>query len=533
MHSNQREPDDNAGRFISRRPGVYNISSESSFGAIRDWLSTCHTHHRVCNRASDSKMPSYIIEITDTAASDPNLQLISRPSHVDYAALSYCWGGDQPVKVTKVTVKDLARGIPYARLPRTLRDAVTTTRKLGLRFLWVDALCVIQDDRVQAEREIALMPKIYENAYVTISAARSNCCERGFLHDISAPGPSSLAFRFSFRGPDYTIGAITCFRDVDDSHRKDPINDRAWALQEFLLSPRILLFGAYQLSWLCKCSQENENEKPLSNWWMKRDHRLAELRNILEGHQTQHSAQIDIWGPVVAEYTRRKLSDPDDRLLAISGIATEVGQNAEIEYMAGIWREDFPLALLWEVAWPREPRPTRYRAPSWSWAAVDGTIEFPMIRKKLNLDPDLKMVSSDLVLKETKAPYGAVERGTITVRGWVVSLRWIEKGTRLVHPERGDPLNGKVFAYTLPDADDLPSDISVYCLQICRYEPKTGRGPCGLVLTTEDGKVFRRRGIFDFYPDLHHDEAPEFHQLHREQQMDWVGICELREIIIE
>jgi hypothetical protein len=530
ISSYQRTSDDNAARFISRRPEVHDVSSESSFNRLRDWLSACHMHHEACKRAKDSDMPSYILEITNTATSDPCLRLLSAPPCVDYAALSYCWGGDQPIKTTASTITDFTTDIAYSRLPKTLRDAVIATQKLGLRFLWVDSLCIVQDDPVQAGREIALMPKIYQNAYVTISAARSDCCESGFLQNIIAPGPSSLAFRFSFRGPDHTIGTVICFCEANNSHMKDPINKRAWTLQEHLLSPRILIFGAYQLTWYCLCSEENETKKPLNNWWMERDHRSLEIRNIFRARSQKNHSQFDIWSPIVEEYSRRNLSCQSDRLCAISGIATEVGQKANITYLAGIWREQFPITLLWEVTSPLKPRPSRYRAPSWSWAAVDGTIAF---QRNLSADQDFKLLSEDVILKEIKAPYGDVEKGTITVKGWLVSLRWIENGTTLVQSDSGDAPNGEALALTRQDADDLPSDILVWCLQVCRYEPNTGRGPYGLILATENGRIFRRLGIFEFDPAIYHNETSEFYQFHREKQRNWVRLCDYREIIIE
>jgi hypothetical protein len=158
-----------------------------------------------------------------------------------------------------------------------------------------------------------------------------------------------------------------------------------------------------------------------------------------------------------------------------------------------------------------------------------------MIAFQMNLspDPDFKLLSSDIVLTDIKAPYGDVERGAITVEGWIANLCWIENGTTLVDLESGDAPNGEALAVTSPDADDLPSKILVWCLQISRYEPETGRGPYGLILTTENGRAFRRLGMFEFDPAFYHDETPEFYRFHREKQRNWVRFCELREIIIE
>jgi len=179
---------------------------------------------------ANSYMPLYIIEICNTAPPAPILRIVMSPPAVDYAALSYCWGGHQPIVATKSTMKDMMLDIPYSALPKTLQDAVTITIKLGLRFLWVDALCIIQDDQTQKQQEIAAMPNIYQNAHVTICAARSRSCDEGFLHNIMAPGPTATAFRFLFYGPDCTVGSVVCFHTDDKYRYRNSVKDRAWPL---------------------------------------------------------------------------------------------------------------------------------------------------------------------------------------------------------------------------------------------------------------------------------------------------------------
>lgn len=473
-------------------------------------------------------MPSNIIEITNTADSDPDLHLLSDPPCEEYAALSYCWGGDQPVKATTSSLRSLKEHIEYTRLPKTLKDAVMTTRKIGLRFLWVDSLCVIQDDPVQARREIARMPKIYQNAYVTISAARCISSKQGFLQGISAPGADSIAFQFSFRGPDDTTGTIICFYELDRTHTHDPINKRAWALQEQILSPRILWFGSYRLTWRCRCSGRNDLREHLDSWWTRRERYHFKMHNCLQS-EAQTRNPKNCWDRIVFEYSQRNLSEETDKLRAISGIAMQLGQANDLTYMAGIWREHFPTSLLWQACSYTHPRPSQYRAPSWSWAAIDGAVNF---RQDSSPDPELKFIASDIVLKDPQVPYGDIEKATISIQGWLAALWWTKDRTVLSLTENGDAPYDELLAFTFPDAEDITGNLPVWCLQVGKYEPGTDEGPHGLILATEDGRTFNRLGSFKF--DMKHEEQTvESHAKFRRNQESWSSICELKEITIE
>lgn len=454
------------------------------------------------------------------------------PPTVDYAALSYCWGGPQPVTATKSTMKEKMSNIPYSTLSKTLQDAVTVTLKLGLRFLWVDALCIIQDDQIQKEQEIAAMPNIYQNACVTISAARSKSCDEGFLHNIIAPGPAATAFKFLFYGPDCTVGSVICFHSDDKYRYLNPIKDRAWPLQEFILSRRIIKFGGFQRSWLCLCDELNETES-VGNWWKDRDTEEASLRrDFYKVSATSRAPKRETWSRLVESHSIRTVTNPADRLLAISGMATTLGEKTNDEYLAGIWRGHFPSALLWYVPGIRAAGSDIYIAPSWSWAAANARVFFQ--EEELLPDPELKLLPENIILSETKAPYGAVSYGSITVRGWIRRLLWTEEGDKLSDLETTDDGSGEMNATCWPDySDSIPTDFVVWCLQISPYNEQNDVGPLGLILITEDGEVFHRRGMFEYDP-IHYKKAPPqlLKAIWREQN-GWKKGCELKTIVIE
>jgi hypothetical protein len=187
----------------------------------------CSNSHPECRRSEGSLLPLRVISIKDHGES---FQLRLTRCHIpeSYAALSYCWGGYQPVKSTSDTIEAYSNDIPVHDLPRTLLDAVIATRKLGLSYLWIDCICINQDDGLEKSIEISKMPDIYAGAYVTLSATRSATANEGFLHDLHRPEPGQVCFRLPYACPNGLLGSIILFDSSDwDPH---PIDSRAWTL---------------------------------------------------------------------------------------------------------------------------------------------------------------------------------------------------------------------------------------------------------------------------------------------------------------
>lgn len=165
----------------------------------------------------------------------------------EYAALSYCWGGPQLVLTLKKNLVSMTNGLPVDKLPQTILDAIRVTRNLNIKYLWIDALCIIQDSDEDKDKEIGLMNQIYKNATVTIAAVSAKSVSEGFLQPRTAPEYVTLPFLCS----DNTFGNALVMKqfNYDSMH---PLNKRAWTLQESLLSPRKLLFGENELVWYCQ-----------------------------------------------------------------------------------------------------------------------------------------------------------------------------------------------------------------------------------------------------------------------------------------
>jgi hypothetical protein len=145
-------------------------------------------------------------------------------------------------------------GFPLEELSKTIQDAVFTTRRLGLQYLWVDAICIVQDDEAEVERELAIMSQIYSGALVTIAAARAQTASEGFLQDREVNQCYGTVCNVQYRQVSADleeIGSILLSAKGLNIEYDDPLDSRAWALQEHLRSLCTLRFGSRQTVWEC------------------------------------------------------------------------------------------------------------------------------------------------------------------------------------------------------------------------------------------------------------------------------------------
>lgn len=168
---------------------------------MRSWINECKTDHAQPPHVTYTSQPEFLHDATICRASSnfnplrllhiaviDSLWIVSLISTSGitstfnpYVALSYCWGGDQPHKTTRESLAKHDGTLDLYRLPATIQDACKVTHGLGFSYLWVDSLCIVQDDENEKQKEIANMELIYSNATVTISASRASSCTNGFL----------------------------------------------------------------------------------------------------------------------------------------------------------------------------------------------------------------------------------------------------------------------------------------------------------------------------------------------------------------
>ncbi|PPQ97415.1 hypothetical protein CVT26_006799 [Gymnopilus dilepis] len=242
--------DDNAASFVPGRNVVWKVSSPECFKFASDDLKDCIANHD-CPKPQPTHLPTRVVDCSDPAR--PRLFVPPNGLQGAYVTLSYVWGQAQPHSTCTTNIDIyINEGIDASLLPQTIKDAIKCTNAIGLRYLWVDTLCIIQDSAEDKNHEISRMCDIYNGAYVTILAACAQKAGDGFLHDRKNPETMDLPFWC----PDGRIGRVSV-RDQVRAPRDDPVTRRAWCFQEQLLSPRLLIYASHTLQYECQAGIKN------------------------------------------------------------------------------------------------------------------------------------------------------------------------------------------------------------------------------------------------------------------------------------
>lgn len=379
-----------------------------------------------------------------------------------YAALSHCWGADTGAmtRLVEGNLTAMKQEIKQDSLAKSFQDAIEVTRGLHLQYLWIDALCIIQDSTEDWAAEAAEMGQYYRGAAVTVCAVSASQCQDGILRPRSEththPKIETNEGAFYLRPllPDsVTVTDAITYSDIRKPIRMQPWNSRAWTLQERLFSRRIIYFTDEQMVWQCKSrffaedGQHSYLKKPGGTQVIKRglvdivDYRprvVGKTKKVVA--PTVRSMQ---WYNLVRKYTQRSLTFARDRLpalsgLALSGLAREVHTHTKATYAAGLWVGHYNttiIGLMWRPVRdsydgidPPEPMASPNGSPSWSWTSLVAEIEHPLadddevVVRKAGLDPE---IISAKTIKTTSDPFGAVEGGVLVVKCWTHSYAGI------------------------------------------------------------------------------------------------------------
>ncbi|KAJ0160670.1 hypothetical protein CTA2_7562 [Colletotrichum tanaceti] len=374
------------------------VPDQTTLNRIAAWLKTCGDEHPHC-QSRGSPVPTRLLDVgTSDSDSDPLIKLVEPDASLcdRYVTLSYRWGeGNRHFITTSETMQARRTGIEVDSLPQTMRDAVALTRMLGVRYLWIDSLCICQDDLGEWERESARMAAVYSNAYLTLAATKAADVNGGLL----CPRTPRSYFKIPRRDGDGTTYILASVLPLDkevihDYHtrmRDEPLTKRAWGFQERVLARRMLHFASGQMYWEClegfqaeeglrlprslQCVSEDADvtayyarERAAENDTGSR--RRRRRRWAKDGAKDEAGADLRSWERMLREYGPREMTDPADKLPAISGIAKVMSKILDDEYVAGLWRGHLIRGLCWQGLSCRAVE--GYRAPSWSWASVDG-----------------------------------------------------------------------------------------------------------------------------------------------------------------
>jgi Heterokaryon incompatibility protein (HET) len=388
------------------------------------WIRECTEKHSDCQNEDETLLPSRVI---DVGTSDGHEIPCLRPCSEErghYVTLSHCWGLSNPTSTTTACYQDYLKGIPLASLPRTYRDAIAVTRGLGIRYLWIDSLCIIQDSSEDWEKECIKMPQIYQNSTVTIAGPAASGCESGFLDRQSQPAFSELPLGGGIGSVQVHSGGRQYLNVVSVPELDSPLSKRAWILQERLLSRRVLYFGSRQMYWECLTNVRYEKlHYPKVEHFLDR----GEVEKRSFGSARPKALWLDYWYSIVTTYSAKNLTFSSDKLPALSGVAGKIQGLLGYCYVAGLWKEDLVRGLTWARSKMLDATPpssppielSEYRAPSWSWACQEGTIFFVfrnMIGTEILEEPDILDVKIQL---RGRDPFGEIRSGHLRLHGKV------------------------------------------------------------------------------------------------------------------
>lgn len=419
------------GRDLSRHVVDRNVDTERVFALLKTFISDCESSHESCRIPSMGFVPSRLLDVNPDCGPDHIRLVETTPERKwTWACLSYVWGGDQQHKTTRGVLSQYLEGIRLDLLPRTIKDAVRVCRELGIPYLWVDSFCIVQDDEVDKAREIPEMAFIYRHALLTVAATSAIHVEEGFLHHVRPLcyrrfAPTSLRFRDRC-GRESRPFVLTEKHGTAEVHElNEPIDSRAWALQEQLLSPRRVSYSSHGPVWSCRSLLQQVNRQPDTVSRARQIERHHIKRNHNDVVPCIPGLEMLPWEDIVQLYSPRRATLHSDKLVALSAVAQTYSENAKQNdrYLAGIWRNSMPRGLLWHVLpKDRRPRPPEHTAPSWSWASVGGAVHVRHADTRSEIDSDCEIIDARMRTSNSNV-FGAVLGGELIVDAKVRECR--------------------------------------------------------------------------------------------------------------
>ncbi|KAH9885756.1 heterokaryon incompatibility protein-domain-containing protein [Cubamyces lactineus] len=459
--------DDPAATYIEKRTRIPHVGAPHILNMAKTYIEECARDHEACRLVTleSTSLPSRLLDCSYPL----RVRIVATNRHMRerYIALSYVWGGDQPHRTSTTNLASYIKdGIDLWTLPRTIQDAIHVTHTLGIRFLWVDSLCIIQDSQEDKHRELASMCNVYRCAYFTIDVSSASSASEGFLQDRRPLDPEAvLPFICPGDAPDETrLGNVyICRRSSEHTRgsrrdnflltqsqdtctysttsRSSQTRRRGWCLQEALLSTRSLVFTSDTLQLRCQTITQNvggaehavllESELPRLPGFIFQPQVLSKVAGDLRRKEEIYRE----WREIVKDYSWRSLSEPSDKLMACAAIAEMFAPALGPDYVAGLWRNFLLNDLLWFRAYQPEPRrsarqrPEEYCcAPSWSWASAAFPIEFhryELNKRRSSPRPLAEIVGCTVRRRHEQLHFGPVQAGgSVVIRANLLRCRY-------------------------------------------------------------------------------------------------------------
>lgn len=540
---------------------------DAGIARIRNWVSDCDRWHNLCTMAikprQDRVLPKRLINVGQDEFSVHLVQLESTfPAQSAYTALSHCWGKSQHLITTSTNIREHEANISWNELPKTFQDAILITRILGIQYIWIDSLCIIQDSGSDWEEEAAKMGSIYFEAYLVIAATGSSDGDGGCF--LARSGYNTIRggkedesnwqayirrervhSSFGWRAVNHQEGMSRGPPEGRERNYEDyPLFKRAWCYQERMLGTRVLHFTPSEMVFECVTSSSCEcgaiadfEEDPMLG-----PRRLLAISQASASGLSWEPGFGDyflvsglgdyflIWRHAVMEYSRRSITRATDMLPALGGLASKWSLIVKCRYLAGLWSEDILRGLLWKADSP-DPKykDDMYLSPSWSWVNIRRGVRWveQAAGRPTNFYVSIDLDKTSCLLK------GRNEYGELT-GGWLFITGPVIKGTltSVRHYENSEPygfVNMECSDRTIAFVADSVSrceqclDQEITILRFCTdiNDEKTGQGfGRALVLRLMNqetinqpghvkewkGGIYQRLGVMEYLYGDHWDE---------------------------
>lgn len=438
-------------------------SSDPCKDLVQRWLSQCTCAHLVCNEDWRTTT-QYSIRLLNLAGTNVRLEeFTSGTCPNKYVTLSHCWdhlAGGSLSQLTTANLHLLKRGFAESILSTKFQHAIQIARWMGVHYLWIDALCIIQDSVVDWREQSNVMGDIYAGSHCNI-AAMNKPGDDGFLKERNL----EIIEPFLMQNPERTSSSDTHVIGYDDfwcnSLLTNPLHNRAWVLQERQLSPRTIHFGE-QIFWECRehkaCEAyptgipEEFSNRRTKAW--RQGEQVFNPKSKMHHESSQPSwlgaiwayllpskdaarafpstKAYEYWSTTVERYMECDLSRANDKLMAIQGLANKVQDTTGERYLVGLWDgPELAHSLLWYSPARQQGngRPSvkyglrgmkGYRAPSWSWASLDAKIVWKWPAQYGQL---LLHVEETITQSPSEVAAGLASLTEMRVKGWLLAVQ--------------------------------------------------------------------------------------------------------------
>ncbi|VUC20412.1 unnamed protein product [Clonostachys rosea] len=337
-------------------------------------LDACLKNHPECSsRQTSDWLPTRLLQVQSADGDNDRVFLVEKDSIKDsggpkaqYLTLSHVWGSLRPFCLTRDNYDLLKSGIETRELPQCYRDTIFLARKLGISHIWIDSLCIVQDSSEDWEREAMTMDKVYTNGVCNIAASDGNDSSHSLFSNPDSIPHSRISFKTQYSNGFVQFEIVPIWTNLVLKY--SPLYKRGWFVQERFLSTRIMHLSKIPI-WECRKRAIAEGCGESATQLMKSS---ATEREWMWSDEQDLAVNLSRWRQIVSVYCQSNLTSPNDKLVAIGGLAKALSSVLKEEYCAGTWGGELLVpCLLWRTYQPSMP-PTEYIAPSWSWACREG-----------------------------------------------------------------------------------------------------------------------------------------------------------------